>query len=345
MSVKYSAVLWNRQKRIYDRVMWGLMILYLIVFAVFQMVFQPDSSIETLIVRGTASLALIMLHIILMIGPLCRINDRFLPLLYNRRHMGVSMFLIALAHGIFGVIQFHALGDINPLTSIFVANPHYSSLVNFPFQSLGFFALLILFLMAATSHDFWLHNLSPKVWKTLHMLVYAAYGLIVMHVMLGIVQAEPSLVLVGLMGLGLLTIIGLHLTAAFLEKNREAKPAQKDQDGFVAVCEVDEIQDNCAKVVIIGEENIAIFKYDGKLSAINNVCKHQNGPLGEGKIVDGCITCPWHGYQYLPQNGQSPPPFTEKVSTYDLKLEGNTVLVNPKPHPEGTARKAVEIGD
>jgi nitrite reductase/ring-hydroxylating ferredoxin subunit len=30
----------------------------------------------------------------------------------------------------------------------------------------------------------------------------------------------------------------------------------------------------------------------------------QNGPLGEGRIVDGCITCPWHGYQYRPDTGR-----------------------------------------
>ena len=90
-------------------------------------------------------------------------------------------------------------------------------------------------------------------------------------------------------------------------------------------------------------ENIAVFKYDGKLSAIHNVCKHQNGPLGEGKIVDGCITCPWHGYQYLPENGQSPPPFTEKVKTYDVRVNGDTVYVNPKPHAEGTSRPPAVI--
>ena len=66
------------------------------------------------------------------------------------------------------------------------------------------------------------------------------------------------------------------------------------------------------------------------------MCKHQGGPLGEGKIIDGCITCPWHGYQYLPHNGQSPPPFTEKVSTYQLKLEGDTIYINPKAFEEGT---------
>ena len=96
-------------------------------------------------------------------------------------------------------------------------------------------------------------------------------------------------------------------------------------------------------MVLVEEENIAIFKYDGKLSAVNNICRHQNGPLGEGKIVDGCITCPWHGYQYLPHNGQSPPPFTEKLETYDLKLIDGKVYVNPKPYPEGTERPAVII--
>ena len=88
---------------------------------------------------------------------------------------------------------------------------------------------------------------------------------------------------------------------------------------------------------------MAIFKYDGKLSAVNNVCRHQGGPLGEGKVIDGCITCPWHGYQYLPGNGQSPPPFTEKVETYQLKLEGDQILLDPKPNEPGTPVEPIEI--
>jgi sulfoxide reductase heme-binding subunit YedZ len=90
-------------------------------------------------------------------------------------------------------------------------------------------------------------------------------------------------------------------------------------------------------------ERIAIFKYSNKLSAISNVCKHQNGPLGEGRIVDGCITCPWHGYQYLPHNGSSPPPFKEKVATYDVKILGKEVWVNPVAYPDGTEREPAII--
>jgi nitrite reductase/ring-hydroxylating ferredoxin subunit len=195
--------------------------------------------------------------------------------------------------------------------------------------------------MAATSHDFWLKNLSPKIWKTLHMLVYVAYALIVMHVVLGVLQQETSPVLVGLMVLGMLMIIGFHLWAGVLEGRREAVFSAKES--FIKICRVEEIDENCAKVVIVQEENIAIFKYEGKVSAINNVCKHQNGPLGEGKMVDGCITCPWHGYQYLPENGCSPAPFTEKVTTYDVKVEDGYVFVNPNPHPEGTAVEPATI--
>ncbi len=338
MSNTYSPVLWNRQKKIYDRVMLGLMAFYLIVFIGLQLVFYPQITIETLIIRATGTLAFLMLHIILCIGPLCRLNPLFLPLLYNRRHLGVTMFFIAFIHGIFNIIQFHALGNADPLVSLFTANTHYNSFVNFPFQIFGFFALIVLFLMAATSHDFWLKNLSPRIWKTLHMLVYFVYAMLVLHVMLGVIQLESSWGWLVPVGIGLATVISLHVSAAIIEKRRKFEPSETDLTDFYAICKIDEIEDSRAKTVLIKEENIAIFKYDGKLSAVNNICRHQNGPLGEGKIIDGCITCPWHGYQYLPHNGQSPPPFDEKVQTYDVKVVDQMVYVNPRPYAEGTER-------
>lgn len=343
MSVNYAPILWNRQKKRYDRIMLGLIALYLALFSTFQALLRPEITPETLVIRATATLAFLMLHVILMIGPLCRLDRRFLPLLYNRRHLGVTMFLIALVHAAFSIIQFHALGDVNPLASVFTSNINYQSVSQFPFQALGFFALLILFLMAATSHDFWLENLSPPIWKSLHMMVYVAYALLVMHVLLGVLQQEGYPAGAVFLGIGTAAVTGLHLAAAFKVKREEERPAGPADDGFVYVCRVEEIRENRAKAVIIRQENIAIFKYDGKVSAINNACKHQNGPLGEGKVVDGCVTCPWHGYQYLPGNGQSPPPFTEKVATYDVKVANGKVYVNPKPYPEGTERPPAVI--
>ncbi|NER14605.1 Rieske 2Fe-2S domain-containing protein [Leptobacterium flavescens] len=336
MGLNYQTVLWNKHKKVYDKLIVAFMLIYIILFAGLTFAFNGETTIETLIIRAFGTLAVIMLHIILAIGPLSRLNTRFLPLLYNRRHLGVSMFLAAAVHGVFSIIQFHTLGNVNPIYSVFTSNLDYNSLANFPFQVLGFLALIILFFMAATSHDFWLKNLSPKTWKRLHMMVYLAYALIILHVFLGAFQQETSPFTIGFLSIGFVVIAVLHLAAGFKERRTDIAKAEKDEVNWLYVCTVDEIEENRAKIFTVGKERVAVFKYEGKLSAIHNVCKHQGGPLGEGKIVDGCITCPWHGYQYLPGNGQSPPPFTEKVATYELKLAADKIYLNPEAFPEGT---------
>jgi methionine sulfoxide reductase heme-binding subunit len=329
MSVRYQAIGWNRQKRIYDLALAGAVAGYLAIFTGLGAWVHPNATAETLLIRGFATAALLLLHVILSIGPLCRLDRRFLPLLYNRRHMGITMFVLALAHGIFALIQFHGFGDVNPLASVLVSNRRFDSVADFPFQQLGVLALAILFLMAATSHDFWLKQLTPPVWKRLHMMVYAAYGLLIGHVSLGALQSETSPILAAALGTGLAVLIALHLAAA-------RKEYRQDEDGYVEACPLKSVPENQAVIVNVGGERVAVFRYEGKISAISNVCRHQNGPLGEGRIIDGCVTCPWHGYQYLPGTGASPPPFTEKVPVFRTRIEGERVLVHPRPQPLGT---------
>ena len=336
MGLDYKLILWNRNKKIYDKYIASAWVIYLLLFFVISFVTNSESTAETVIIRAFGSLSLLMLHIILIIGPLSRLNSMFLPLLYNRRHLGVSMFLTAFIHGAFTIIHFHTLGNVNPIYSVFTSNLDYTSLTNFPFQVLGFISLVILFFMASTSHDFFLKNLSPRVWKGLHMMVYLVYVLTLLHVVLGSFQQETSAVTLTLVIIGFVAVTGLHLQAAQKESKTDRTSHDKDELGWLKLCEVREINDNRAKIFTVNDERIAVFKYNGRLSAVHNYCKHQGGPLGEGKIVDGCITCPWHGYQYLPHNGQSPPPFTEKIATYKLKIVGGIVFINPEALPEGT---------
>ncbi len=330
MSQHYRAISWNPQKRSYDAVMAAGLVLYLTLFVGVSALTNPNATVETLLIRAFGTAALLLLHIVLLIGPLCRLQPRFLPLLYNRRHLGVTTFIIGLAHGGLALFQFHALGDVNPLVSLFISNQRYGSLANFPFQPLGFMALVILFLMAATSHDFWLKQLSPPMWKRLHMLVYVAYGLLIAHVAFGVLQAETSPLLAGALAVGMLVVLIVHLLAARREYAIDRQRHFSIEAGFVEVCRLDEIPENRARVVSLNGERIAVFKHDGKLSALSNVCQHQNGPLGEGRIIDGCVTCPWHGYQYLPETGASPPPFKERVAIYPVKLIDDVVYVKPE---------------
>lgn len=336
MSVRYVAVTWNRQKRIYDLVLGlatpGLVALFWAASALA----HPAITAETALIRGFGIAALVLLHVILCIGPLCRLDPSFLPLLYNRRHLGVTMCLTALAHAGFALFQYHALGDLNPVVSLLASNGTFGSIRGFPFELLGVLALAVLVLMAATSHDFWLSVLTPPVWKRLHMLVYAAYLLVVGHVALGLLQAETHPALASALGAGFVLVVGLHLVAARRERagDRERSSAP---DRWVEVCRVEEIPEKRARAVTVGGERVAVFRYDGKVSAVSNVCRHQNGPLGEGRIVDGCITCPWHGYQYLPESGTSPPPFADRIPTFNVRVEAGHIYVDSRPNPPGTS--------
>lgn len=339
MSETYSAISWNRQKLIYDLVLAVGAIAYLAVFIGLGAVFRPNATAETLLIRAFGTLAFILLHVVLIIGPLCRISPKFLPLLYNRRHLGVATFFFGAAHGLFALFQFHALGKINPLVSLLVSNTRFTSIPDFPFQLLGAAALIILFLMAATSHDFWLKNLTAPVWKTIHTFVYVAYALLVGHVLLGVLQAETNPLLAAALAFGIALVVSLHLIAAFRESAVDSE--LKEEDGFAEICGLAEIPEDRACIGTVAGERVAVFRYDGKVSAVSNVCQHQNGPLGEGKIIDGCITCPWHGFQYDPETGASPPPFTEKVPTFDVKIDDGRVFVRTTPNPAGTRSRMV----
>lgn len=342
MSEKYVAISWNRQKKIYDALVWSGVAVYLLLFIGLGAVLQPNATIETLLIRSFGTCAILLLHIVLIIGPLCRLLPKFLPLLYNRRHLGVTTFLVGAVHAGFSIIQFHALGTINPFVSVLVSNTRYTSVADFPFQILGLIALIILFLMAVTSHDFWLNNLTAPVWKTLHTLVYVAYALLIGHVALGVLQAETNPILTIALGFGLVLVVGLHLIAAFKESRLDKEISETDE--FVEVCSVEEIPEKRACIATVSGERVAIFKYDGKISAVSNVCQHQNGPLGEGKIGDdGCITCPWHGFQYQPETGASPPPFTEKVPTFNVKIADGKVFIDAKPNKAGTRVEPARI--
>jgi methionine sulfoxide reductase heme-binding subunit len=359
MSLAYRTVGWNSEKRRYDAIAGVGVIVYLVVFLAIQAALRPELTIETLVIRAFGSAALVLLHVVLSIGPLARLDGRFLPLLYNRRHLGVMTFSLGLAHGLFALVQFHGFGTLDPLVSVFVSNacydavfargplPALASLSQIPFQPFGLAALVILFLMASTSHDFWLHNLTAPVWKALHMGVYVAYASLVLHVMFGVLQGETHPALAWILALAAGGLLSLHVAAARREARLDVmadvtvnEPAAAtdalETARYVDVCAVDDIPERRAVITCLSGERVAVFRYDGKVSALSNVCQHQNGPLGEGRIVNDCVVCPWHGYEYLPDTGASPPPFTEKVPTFNVRLIDGRVFVDPRPNPPGT---------
>src|SRR6266446_2952675 len=123
MGVEYVSVQWNRQKKFYDAVLIDGVAAYLAIFGMLTKMLFPHVTDEIMLMRAFGTAAFLLLHIILCIGPLCRLNPQFLPLLYNRRHAGVTCFLLGLVHATLVIITYHAGSDINPILSIFVSSP------------------------------------------------------------------------------------------------------------------------------------------------------------------------------------------------------------------------------
>lgn len=343
--MRYRPVQWNRSKLVYDLCLGAGVALYLLVYLRWApgLVEPPLIGGAELRMRAFGTCAFWMLTLILCIGPLARLDRRFLPVLYNRRHFGVLTFFVAVAH-LYAVLGWHvSFSPTDPWVALLSANTD-TSFLGFPFEWLGLAALAILFAMAATSHDFWLGFLTPPVWKRLHMLVYLAYGLVVMHVALGVLQAEGHPAYAIATGISLASVAGLHLVAGMVEARRDVMPAV-DPDGWVFVARIGELEDGVGRTVTLPDgERAAVFRHGDKVSALSNACAHQNGPLGEGRIVGGCVTCPWHGFQYDPETGCSPPPFTERVATYRLRRDGDRLLIDPRALPPGTRTEPVGLG-
>src|SRR5262249_59377278 len=94
---------------------------------------------------------------------------------------GVLTFFVALWHASF-VVECFAVQDALPsLYDELTKVSDYGKFIGFPFKALGILALPILFLMAATSHDYWLVFLTPSVWKGLHVDLDGPSGLARAH--------------------------------------------------------------------------------------------------------------------------------------------------------------------
>ncbi|MBP6512765.1 MAG: NAD(P)H-dependent oxidoreductase [Bacteroidia bacterium] len=105
--------------------------------------------------------------------------------------------------------------------------------------------------------------------------------------------------------------------------------------GHQKVCTLSELPNNSQKIVSLGNRKIALFHFNNKISAMANACLHKAGPLGLGVVsskYDGLyVTCPWHGWEYNIETGSAPPGFPDQQALYEVKLEGENILISEKP--------------
>ena len=97
---------------------------------------------------------------------------------------------------------------------------------------------------------------------------------------------------------------------------------------FVKVATTDQVSPGQAKLVEANGTEIALFNIEGAFHAIDNNCTHVGGPLCEGELDGGEVTCPWHGAVFDVTTGKVlGPPAAEPVNYYNLRLVGSDIEI------------------
>ena len=84
---------------------------------------------------------------------------------------------------------------------------------------------------------------------------------------------------------------------------------------------------NEAKEFPCGDKIICVANVNGTITAMDNVCLHRGGPLGQGVIEKGKVVCPWHGWAWDPATGQAAHNPNAKIAVYPLKIESGEVMI------------------
>ena len=73
---------------------------------------------------------------------------------------------------------------------------------------------------------------------------------------------------------------------------------------------------------------ICLANVNGDLSALDNICPHRQGPLGQGWLEGDTVVCPWHSWAFHVKTGLSDYPPNQRVDVLPLRVEGEDVLVD-----------------
>jgi nitrite reductase (NADH) small subunit len=91
---------------------------------------------------------------------------------------------------------------------------------------------------------------------------------------------------------------------------------------------LEECPEGAAIERVAGERVVALFNVGGTVYALDGVCPHQGGPLGQGALCGTTVTCPWHGWQFDVRSGAHSTNSRVVQPRFDVRVEGEWILVD-----------------
>ena len=101
-----------------------------------------------------------------------------------------------------------------------------------------------------------------------------------------------------------------------------------EPDGWQRVAALADLADDAAFAARLGDRRIALYRLDGKVHALDDVCTHALALLSQGFIEDGAVECPLHGARFDIATGRClSPPATVDLRTYEVRIERGEIFV------------------
>jgi nitrite reductase (NADH) small subunit len=97
---------------------------------------------------------------------------------------------------------------------------------------------------------------------------------------------------------------------------------------FVKVGSIAQLPPGSVMEAEAGGNVYAVCNVGGELHALDGVCPHSGGPLGEGALHGYSLVCPWHAWEYDCRTGVNDFDQDVKVATFPVRLEGSDILID-----------------
>lgn len=92
---------------------------------------------------------------------------------------------------------------------------------------------------------------------------------------------------------------------------------------------LDDIKPQGSRKVRFGDITIAVFRTtNDNVFALEDKCPHKNGPLSEGIVHDGCVTCPLHNWVIKLEDGTAQGADEGRTRTFPVRLDGRDIYLN-----------------
>lgn len=128
---------------------------------------------------------------------------------------------------------------------------------------------------------------------------------------------------------GTAAYVGGHLAyRQALGPNHAEHVPHRVPPGWSTLCRLDDVPQGTPVSRVLGDQPLVVVRDGDRVDVLSDVCPHLSGPLHEGELADGCLTCPWHGSTFRLSDGEPVTgPATAPVPRFEVRVEDGEIRV------------------